>query len=66
MWTHCDVAMADEMMLPSARLAQHRDAVIQAAHRRGAERLWVFGSVARGDDREDSDVDLHGGGEGWV
>lgn len=43
---------------PSARLAAHRDAVraVVAAHRASAPR--VFGSVARGEDLERSDVDV--------
>lgn len=36
----------------------HREAVERAARRRGALRVRVFGSASRGDDREDSDVDL--------
>jgi predicted nucleotidyltransferase len=36
----------------------YRDQVIAAAARRGARNVRVFGSVARGDQRQDSDVDL--------
>jgi uncharacterized protein len=39
-------------------LAARRDEVLTIAARHGASNLRVFGSVARGDDREDSDVDL--------
>lgn len=42
-----------------------RDAVIAKLiaaradlERRGVEKLWLFGSMARGEDRPDSDVDL--------
>jgi hypothetical protein len=40
------------------RLRRHRRAVIDTAARRGASNVRVFGSVARGDESEQSDVDL--------
>jgi predicted nucleotidyltransferase/DNA-binding XRE family transcriptional regulator len=40
------------------RLRQTRRAIIEAAERRGATNVRVFGSVARGDDTSASDVDL--------
>jgi hypothetical protein len=40
------------------RLRRHRAALIAAADRHGAGNLRVFGSVARGEDGPDSDVDL--------
>jgi predicted nucleotidyltransferase/DNA-binding XRE family transcriptional regulator len=40
------------------RLRQHRAALIAAAKTHGASNLRVFGSVARGEDGPDSDVDL--------
>ncbi len=40
------------------RLRQHRAAVIAIAARHGADNVRVFGSVARGEDRPDSDIDL--------
>jgi len=40
------------------RLVEHREAIIEAAARRHARNGRVFGSVARGEDRPDSDVDL--------
>ena len=40
------------------RLRRHRRAVIDTATRRGASNVRVFGSVARGDESEHSDVDL--------
>ncbi len=40
------------------RLRRHRRALVTAAQRRGAGNLRVFGSVARGEDGPDSDVDL--------
>jgi predicted nucleotidyltransferase len=40
------------------QLEQHRHAILDAAARHGARNVRVFGSVARGDDRTDSDIDL--------
>lgn len=40
------------------RLRQHRRALLEAVDRAGASNLRVFGSVARGEDGPDSDVDL--------
>lgn len=40
------------------RLRQHRKALLDAAQSAGASNLRVFGSVARGEDGPDSDVDL--------
>jgi uncharacterized protein len=40
------------------RLRRHRRAIIDAAGRRGATNVRVFGSVARGQDTASSDVDL--------
>lgn len=40
------------------RLRRRRRAIIEAAERRGARNLRVFGSVARGGDAASSDVDL--------
>jgi uncharacterized protein len=45
-------------MRPSEALRQHRDAVQRAARRHRALRVCVFGSASRGEDREDSDLDL--------
>jgi uncharacterized protein len=42
----------------SRKLIAHRSALIEAAARRHARDLRVFGSVARGQDSGDSDVDL--------
>lgn len=39
-------------------LRQHRQAVITRAAQHGAHNLRVFGSTARGDDVETSDIDL--------
>jgi uncharacterized protein len=40
------------------RVRQHRHALVTIAAEHGISNLRVFGSVARGDDRPDSDVDL--------
>lgn len=40
------------------RLTELRDPIVQAAQRLGARDVRVFGSVARGEERPDSDVDL--------
>jgi hypothetical protein len=39
-------------------LAPYRQKILDAAARRGVRNVRVFGSVARGDDRSDSDIDL--------
>lgn len=43
---------------PSAVLRAHADDVREIAERHGATGVRVFGSVARGEDRFDSDIDL--------
>lgn len=45
-------------MRPSEALRLRRDSLLALAAARGASRLRVFGSVARGQDHEGSDVDL--------
>lgn len=45
-------------MRPSQALATKREQVLALAAARGASRLRVFGSVARGQDGEGSDVDM--------
>lgn len=40
------------------KLRQRRDEIIELAHARGASRVRVFGSVARGADTDASDVDF--------
>ncbi len=37
---------------------QHRTAINAAARRHHGRTISIFGSVARGDDREDSDIDF--------
>lgn len=45
-------------MRPSQALLQHRDAVCRAAGRYRVSNPRVFGSVLRGEDTDDSDLDL--------
>ena len=45
-------------MKPSTALQLHRDAIRGIVLRNGAANPRVFGSAARGDDTEDSDLDL--------
>ena len=45
-------------MRPSEALRLRRDALVELILARGASRLRVFGSVARGQDHDGSDVDL--------
>ena len=55
-------APSDRLGLPDTRLGRrlrrHRRAVLELAAQRGARDVRVFGSVARGEDTEASDVDL--------
>ena len=44
--------------LPGRVLASHRREVLALARARGASNVRVFGSVARGEDAESSDIDL--------
>jgi predicted nucleotidyltransferase len=37
---------------------QNKDAILALARRYGVRNVRVFGSVARGDDRQDSDIDF--------
>jgi predicted nucleotidyltransferase len=43
---------------PAQLLEQYRDEVAKVLAGYPVSRIWVFGSVARGDDRPDSDLDL--------
>ncbi|MGH3787804.1 MAG: helix-turn-helix domain-containing protein [Pseudonocardiaceae bacterium] len=55
-------APRDQLGLPDTRLGRrlrrHRRAVTEIAARRGAHNVRVFGSVARGEDTDNSDIDL--------
>ena len=46
------------MAQPSKALKANRDRVLEIARAHGARNVRVFGSVARGTDREGSDLDL--------
>lgn len=39
-------------------LRNRRNEILAAANRHGARNVRIFGSVARGDDKSDSDIDL--------
>ena len=45
-------------MRPSETLEQHRETIRQLVMQAGMANPRVFGSVVRGEDREDSDLDL--------
>ena len=45
-------------MRPSEALREKRDQILEIAARHGASNVRVFGSVARGEDTERSDLDL--------
>ena len=46
------------MMLSSEILRQKRDAILEIARKHGASDVRIFGSVARGEATDQSDVDL--------
>jgi len=46
------------MTRPSAALETHRERILELARAHGARNVRVFGSAARGTDREGSDIDL--------
>ena len=52
------VGACQERMRPSELLANNRERVRRLAVARGAQRVLVFGSVARGEDDAESDLDL--------
>ena len=45
-------------MVPADALKNKREDVLRIAQKRGAYRIRVFGSVARGDARPESDIDF--------
>lgn len=45
-------------MLTQQSLRQNRDAILQIARRYGASDIRIFGSIARGDATDSSDLDL--------
>ena len=46
------------MALNRDTLSKKRDAILEIARRYGADNIRIFGSVARGDATDDSDLDL--------
>jgi predicted nucleotidyltransferase len=50
--------MKDNLMELEALLKTRRDQILETAHKHGAFDVRVFGSVARGDARPDSDIDF--------
>lgn len=53
-----DRLLAATRRQPSEVLHEKREQVLDAARRNGAMAIWTFGSVARGTDRPDSDIDF--------
>jgi predicted nucleotidyltransferase len=45
-------------MSTGQRIREHRDEILRVAARHGAGNVRLFGSVARGEDTPESDVDL--------
>ncbi|MDP3000498.1 MAG: nucleotidyltransferase family protein [Bryobacterales bacterium] len=45
-------------MLTLESLREHKDEILRVAEKHGARNVRVFGSVARGDAKESSDLDL--------
>jgi predicted nucleotidyltransferase/DNA-binding XRE family transcriptional regulator len=54
---HLEVRLVNTIR-PSRLLERHRSDIAKVFARYPVARVWVFGSVARGDDRPDSDLDL--------
>jgi predicted nucleotidyltransferase len=52
------VTQSETTERPSQVLATHREEVLDLARARGASNVRVFGSVARGEDTQSSDIDL--------
>jgi len=52
------MTMKDNVMEHEALLKTRRDEILETAHKHGAFDVRVFGSVARGDARPDSDIDF--------
>ncbi len=40
------------------RVAEHREEILAVLGQAGVDKAWLFGNVARGEDTEDSDLDL--------
>ena len=52
------MTMKDNVMELETLLKTRRDEILETAHKHGAFDVRVFGSVARGDARPDSDIDF--------
>ncbi len=50
--------MYKQLMITREIIHQKRDAILDIARRYGASDIRIFGSVARGDTHEDSDLDI--------
>lgn len=50
--------LTDESQAMEQGVERKREAILDVAARHGARNVRIFGSVARGDDRPDSDVDF--------
>jgi predicted nucleotidyltransferase len=55
---HHEFTLGSRTMLTKAKILRHRDAITRLAARHGAHDIRIFGSVARGDATEHSDLDL--------
>jgi predicted nucleotidyltransferase len=44
--------------MENGNLGQHREAILEIAHRHGVEEIRLIGSFARGEEGSDSDVDF--------
>ena len=52
------IAALQCLWVPAMTIDRNREAILRIAAQHGARNVRVFGSVARGDDRANSDVDL--------
>ncbi|MEG1827191.1 MAG: type II toxin-antitoxin system RelB/DinJ family antitoxin [Gordonibacter sp.] len=53
-----DLKLPVEQVVPRGLTDSMRDSIAEIARRYGVERVWLFGSRARGDAKQGSDVDL--------
>ena len=57
-WSFGALAARRDTECMHALIESHREQLLSIAHRRGVTSVRGFGSMVRGDEREDSDVDL--------